>query len=97
MISVGGLLCPGGVRSSSRASRASEPWERPIPGQLRLPLERATTLPSLARTPATLRPEGAGRAAAGGLVLCFEDPDIGWRGVARWYGVHLQDRLDGRG
>jgi len=70
-------------------------WERPIPGQLRLPLEHATRPSTGARTPAPPLPEGAGRAAAGGLVLCFQDPHAGRRGVARWYGVHLQDRLDG--
>jgi len=37
----------------------------------------------------------ASRAATGGLVLCFEDREAGGRGVASWYGVHLQERLDG--
>lgn len=68
-------------------------WEQPIPGQLRLPLERATRPLIAARTPAP--PEGVGQATTGGLVFCFEDPGAGRRGVARWYGLHLQDRLDG--
>ena len=70
-------------------------WEQPIPCQLRLPLERATRPLVASRTPVRAGPEWAGRAVTGGLVLCFQDPDAGGRGVARWYGVHLQERLDG--
>lgn len=70
-------------------------WERSIPGQLRLPLEHATRPLIAARRPTPTRPEWASRAATGGLVLCYRDPDADWRGAARWYGVHLQDRLDG--
>lgn len=70
-------------------------WEQPIPGQLRLALERAARPPTAARTPAPPGAEWASQAAAGGLVLCYQDPDAGRSGVARWYGLHLQDRLDG--
>ncbi len=71
-------------------------WERSIPGQLRLPLGEQTSGPSTAsRTPVPAGPAWAERAATGGLVLCFEDREAGGRGVARWYGVHLQERLDG--
>lgn len=48
-------------------------WEQPIPGQLRLALERATRPPTAARTSAPRRPESATQAAAGGLVLCYQD------------------------
>ncbi|MGI8712736.1 MAG: WGR domain-containing protein [Solirubrobacteraceae bacterium] len=69
-------------------------WERPIPGQLRLPLEHATRPLIAARIPAPARPEWASQAATGGLVLSFQDTYPG-RGMARWYGLHLQERLDG--
>lgn len=71
-------------------------WEQPIAGQLRLALERARgPVPVVARTPAPPPPESAVEAGGGGLVLCFEDRDAGRWGALRWYGIHLQERLDG--
>jgi len=76
-------------------SESASLWEQPIPGQLRLALQ-AIRPPEWARPPAPASAEWADRAATGGLVLCYQDPGAGRRGVARWYGVHLQERLDGQ-
>lgn len=69
-------------------------WEKPIPGQLGLPFPPATRPPDRARAPAPVT-ASASRAAADGLLLSFRDPDVGRWGMARWYGIHLQERLDG--
>lgn len=71
-------------------------WEQPIAGQLRLPFAPSPRPPVVARTPAPAPPQSAVGAASGeGLVVCFEDRDAGRHGMLRWYGVHLQQRLDG--
>ncbi len=47
------------------------------------------------RTPTPPPHQGTSQTATSGLVLCFQDPNAGRRGALRWYGVHLQERLDG--
>lgn len=94
----GGAGCLGQMRASPIVD--GEPvglWEQPIAGQLRLALEPARgPVPVVARTPAPTPPQSAvGAASSGGLVLCFEDRDAGRHGMLRWYGIHLQERLDG--
>jgi len=92
-----GVECPGVLRSSPvMDDQPAGLWEQPIPGQLRLSFAQQPIRPAdPARTPAPAPPESTSRAAAGGLVLSYQDPDVGRWGALRWYGVHLQERLDG--
>jgi len=72
-------------------------WEHAIPGQLAFALDDAKRRPaSPTRRPVVTAAAGlAERAAAGGLIVSLRDPTTGRHGVARWYALGVQARLDG--
>ena len=72
-------------------------WEAPaIPGQLTLALGDAAGHPAEpTRRPGTAAADWTQRAATGGLIVSLRDPTTGRSGVARWYALGIQDRLDG--
>jgi predicted DNA-binding WGR domain protein len=72
-------------------------WGEPaIPGQLTLKLDAAGGRPaSPTRQPMPAAAGWADQAATGGLIVSLRNPTAGRRGVARWYALGVQDRLDG--
>ncbi len=71
-------------------------WEHAIPGQLAFALDDAKRRPaSPTRRPVVTAAGWAERAATGGLIVSLRDPTTGRHGVARWYALGVQGRLDG--
>ena len=72
-------------------------WGAPaIPGQLTLELGAAgkrSAEPT--RRPVTAAIDWSDRAAIGGLIVSLRDLTTGRSGIARWYALGIQDRLDG--